>query len=258
MDGPHPSGAGKFLLGQWGAVLPLTLPLAVVAVAAAIRRRSPEDLFLLCLGLPTLLFFLLIGFTRATHVFWPLPAYLALSALMGDAATRGTGRVAGACRAARAWLVGLSAVGILAGAVHLVHPIPGVPVLRGVYDWDAIAEQTRTLRSTLPAGSFVLGVGKRYLCAAQLAFRLHDAGEIQAKNLLGEDGLQFAYWARPEALRRHDAVVVADAAWSPDLEGLLRRRFDSVERRGDWTVFPQRGAKQEHYVFYVAKGYSPP
>jgi hypothetical protein len=239
-------------------VIPLTLPLAAVAVATALRRRSPEDRFLLCLGLPMLLFFLLIGFTRATHVFWPLPAYLAVSVLMGEAAARGSGRVAGFYRAARAGVVTLSAAALAAGVVHVVHPLPGIPPLRGVYDWDAIAEKAHQLRATLPANSFVLGVGKRYLCAAQLSFRVHDAGEIQAKNILGEDGLQFAYWARPEDLRHRDAVVVADDAWSPDLEGLLRRRFDSVERRGDWTVLPRRGAKQEHYVFYVAKGYSPP
>ena len=258
MEGPRPSGAGKFLLGQWGALLPLTLPLAVAAAAQAIRRRSAEDLFLLCLGLPMLLFFLLIGFTRATHVFWPLPAYLAVTILMGETAARGSGRVARFYRAGRAGILGFSAAAILAAAVHVTHPLPGIPAMRGVYDWDAIAERTRTLRSTLPADSFVLAVGKRYLCAAQLAFHLHDAGEIQAKNLLGEDGLQFAYWARPEALRQHDAVVVADAAWSPDVEVLLRKRFDSIERCGDWTVLQRPGPKQERYVFYIAKGYSPP
>jgi dolichol-phosphate mannosyltransferase len=257
MEGPRVSGGLKFLAGQWGAGLPLTLPLAIAATAAAIRRRTPDDLFLLCLSLPLLLFFFVIGFSRASHVFWPLPAYLALLPLMGETAARGSGRIAGAYRACRGWLAGVSAAALLVGAIHFVHPFPGVPALRGVYDWEGITERAMALRSELADDSFVLGVGKRYLCAAQLAFHLHSADRVQAKNLLGEDGLQFAYWAHPESLRQHDAVVVADEGWS-NLEAILRTRFKNVERKGDWTVLARPGPRQERYVFYLAKGYTPP
>jgi dolichol-phosphate mannosyltransferase len=257
MEGPRVSGGLKFLAGQWGAGLPLTLPLAIAATAAAIRRRTPDDLFLLCLSLPLLLFFFVIGFSRASHVFWPLPAYLALLPLMGETAARGSGRIAGAYRACRGWLAGVSAAALLVGAIHFVHPFPGVPALRGVYDWEGITERAMALRSELADDSFVLGVGKRYLCAAQLAFHLHSADRVQAKNLLGEDGLQFAYWAHPESLRHHDAVVVADEGWS-NLEAILRTRFKNVERKGDWTVLARPGPRQERYVFYLAKGYTPP
>jgi hypothetical protein len=257
MEGPRVSGGLKFLAGQWGASLPLTFPLAVAATTAAIRRRTPNDLLLLCLSLPLLVFFFIIGFSRASHVFWPLPAYLALAILMGETAARGSSRVADFYRAGRGWIVGVSAAALLAGTVHFIHPLPRVPAMHGVYDWDGITERAVQLRSELPAGSFVLGVGKRYLCAAQLAFHLHSVDQVQAKNLLGEDGLQFAYWAHPEALRTHDAVVVADDGWA-NPEGLLRKHFADVERKGDWTVLHRSGPKQERYVFYVAKGYTPP
>jgi len=258
MESPSPAGAGVFLAAQWGAILPLTLPLAVAAAGAALRRRTPGDLLLLCLSLPMLFFFLLVGAARATHVFWPLPAYLSLVVLMGEAAARGSGRIPRLFRAGRGWILGASAVAILAVTVHVVHPFPRIPTLRGVYDWDVIAERVRGLRADLPAESFVLGVGKRYLCAAQLAFYLDAPEEVQAKNLLGEEGLQFAYWTRLERLRNRDAVVVVDGGWSPQAETLLRKRFHTVERTGEWTVFSRAGPRREQYLFFVARGYSPP
>ena len=245
---PHLRGALAFLGGQWGTVVPLTLPLAVAATVVAARRKSPEDVFLLCLSLPMLLFFFVVGWTRATHVLWPFPAWLALTVLMGDALARGPGLVAAGYRARWMWVLGISVAALAVASVHLVRPVPGVKPLRELTDWDEIAAEARRLRTSLPSDSFYVGVGRRYSCAAQLAYHLNAPELVHAKNLLGEDGLGFAYWDRPDRLLGKDAVVVSESDWSPNLEACLGRSFRHVERA------PGRG----RYAFFIARDYAPP
>ncbi len=256
MGAPRVSSAASFLAAQWGAVVPLVLPLAVSSVLLGLRRRDPDTLLLLCLSLPMLLFFFVIGWTRSTHVLWTLPAYLALTVLMGNALARGQDRCAAAYRSGWRAVAGVSLVAFLAASVHAVHPFGWLPALHDVYGWASITERTRELRSDLGSDRFVLGVGRRYLCAAQLAFHLREPDGVHAKNLLGGDGLQFAYWSSPETVRGRDAVIVAEADWSCGLESLLAASFREVSPAGEWTV--TAGSKPQRYRFFVGREYRPP
>ncbi len=254
-DTPRLRGAFVYLAGQWGGVVPLTLPLTVLGCVVAWRERKREDLLLLALSAPILLFFFAIGWIRATHVFWPLPAHLALTVLTANVVTRSENRIAVFYRTAWKGVLALTSATLVAGILHTSRPLPGVQPLRCVYDWDRIAGRARELHSTLPAESFYLAVGKRYLSAAQLAFRVSDPHTVHAKNLLGEEGLQFTYWADPKVLRGKDAVVVAEADWSPALETRLREHFREITPAGEWIV--RGGRKEERYTFYIGRGYIP-
>ena len=250
-----------YVLLQIGAVVPLTAPVAVAALVDAFRSRTPNGRFLLCLSLPLLGFFFCVGVSRSTHAFWPLPAWIALSILMGDYLARGVGRIPAFYR--RAWPV-LAGILVAASGVALLHaarPLPGIPPVRSLRGWEEISARASSIRSGLPAGSFTLGVGRRYLCASQLAFHLRAPAEVHSKNLLDEEGLQFTYWDSPEALRGRDAVIVAEEDWTADLEGLLKRYFRSVEREGAplsvGRLGSREGGKEERYVFYVGHEYHP-
>lgn len=255
------SGGPAYLLLQIGSVVPLTAPLVLSTLASAGRRRSFEDRLLLCVSLPLLAFFLGVGFLRSTHVFWPLPAWIGLTILSGGYLARGKGRVVDLYRLHWRDIAAISIVALGAGIAHSVQPLPGFSPLRSVYGWNEISDRAAALRSPLPEGSFYLGVGRRYLCAAQLAFHLRAPEDVHAKNLLGEEGLQFAYWTDPETLRGKDAVIVSEADWSPGLADLLRRRFERVEDAPSPIVIPRpehpRGLKEESYTFHVAHGYRP-
>jgi len=259
--GFHLSGGPAYILLQIGSVAPLTAPLVFMAVWAAGRTRTAEDRLLLCLSLPLLAFFLAVGFVRSTHVFWPLPAWIGLTILSGGYLARSAGRIAGVYR--RHWriLAAITIVALGAGIAHTVQPLFGLSPLRSMHGWKEIARRASALRSPLPEGSFYLGVGRRYLCAAQLAFHLNAPDQVQAKNLLGEDGLQFTYWADSERLRGKDAVVVAEADWSPRLLETLKERFREVEEVSEFVVNPRpersRGPKEEKYIFYIGHGYRP-
>jgi dolichol-phosphate mannosyltransferase len=258
---PRLTSALAYVLLQAGSVMPLTVPAAAAAVVAGLKSGSADRRFLLCLSLPLLAFFLCIGFTRSTHAFWPLPAWVALTILTADYLAGGKGRLVTFYR--NQWRV-LAAISIMAagiGLAHSVEPLPGLPPIRSLMGWKAIAERASRLHSSLPAGSFYLGVGRRYMCPAQLAYHLRAPFDVQSKNLLGEEGLQFTYWADMRVLRGQDAVIVAEADWSPTLGDLLRRSFRRVDEDGVPLVVEgsglRRGVKEERYVFYVGHEYEP-
>jgi dolichol-phosphate mannosyltransferase len=259
--GFHLSGGPAYLLLQIGSVVPLTAPLVFAVLWSVRRARRVEDRLLLCLSLPMLAIFLAVGFVRSTHVFWPLPGWIALTILCGGTLARSGGRVAGLYREHWRTLAAISIVALGVGVAHSVRPLLGISPLRSVHGWSEIAGRASALRSPLPEGSFYLGVGRRYLCAAQLAFYLNAPDQVHAKNLLGHDGLQFTYWADSGTLRGKDAVVVAEADWSPRLLEILKERFLQVEEVPEPVVVHRpehpRGLKEERYTFYIGHGYRP-
>jgi dolichol-phosphate mannosyltransferase len=258
---PRVSSALAYVGLQAGSIMPLAFPAAVAAVVAGLKSGSADRRFLLCLSLPLLAFFFCVGITRSTHAFWPLPAWVALTILTADHLARGQGRLV---RFYSGHWRKLAAISIAAAGIALAHsvkPLPGLPPIRSLRGWEAIDARASRLRRTLPAGSFYLGVGRRYMCPAQLAYHLRAPGDVHSKNLLGEEGLQFTYWADLQALRGRDAVVVAEADWSPNLGSLLRRHFRRVDEDEVPLVVEgsglRRGAKEERYIFYVGHEYDP-
>ena len=258
---PRAASALAYLFLQTGSVVPLLFPAAAAAVVTAFRARSESSRLLLFLGLPLLAFFLCVGLTRSTHAFWPLPAWIALTLLTAEFLSRAGGRIASFYR--RHWreMAAVSIVAVGIGMAHAVKPLPGLAPIRSLYGWEEIAARARALRKELPADAFYLGVGRRYLTPALLAYHLRAPGDVHSKNLLGEEGLQFAYWADPAALQGRDAVVVVEADWSPRMTEFLERRFGRVEESGAPMVIEgsslYKGVKEERYRFFVAHGYKP-
>ena len=63
----------KYLGLQWASVVPLTLPLALVAIVRAARSTLPGERFLFWCFAPMMAFFAAVSWTMPTHVLWPLP-----------------------------------------------------------------------------------------------------------------------------------------------------------------------------------------
>ena len=115
---------------QWIFVLPLTLPLAIVALRRLLKLTQPRDGFLLWSFAPMASFFFLIGLTPSWHLLWSLPAYLALTIAMSGAMAE---IATGVCRFYRQhwiWLTGLEACGVCIIVLHGIFVLPGVPPLR--------------------------------------------------------------------------------------------------------------------------------
>jgi dolichol-phosphate mannosyltransferase len=251
---------------QWVGILPLTLPLAIVAVWRGARSARPPEQFLFWLFAPTVAFFFTLftlGQTSNFHVLWPLPAYLGLTVAMAGVMAAGVGPVARFYGAHRAWLIGLGTSATALALLHAVWVLPGVPPLREIYGWDEVADRSSAVKATLPAGSFYLVTGGRpYPPASQLAFHLRAPSQVYGQSLIDLEALQYRYWADPEQLAGKDAVVVIDGGdASGDVREWLGRFFRVVEPAGDLSVPIGRGAWRSRnslrFTLYRAYGYHP-
>jgi dolichol-phosphate mannosyltransferase len=251
---------------QWLGIVPLTLPLAVLAVRRGVRSARPLEQFLFWSFAPTVAFFFTLftlGRTASFHLLWPLPAYLGLSVAMAGVMAGGIGRVPRFYCAYRAWLVGLGASAGVLALLHAVWVLPGVPPLREIYGWDEVADRAKAVQATLPAGSFYLVTGGRpYPPASQLAFHLRAPSQVYGPSLIDLEGLQYRYWADAEQVARKDAVVVVDGGDpSGHARDWLLRYFRAVEPAGDMCVPVGRislwSRSSLRFTLYRAYGYNP-
>jgi dolichol-phosphate mannosyltransferase len=248
---------------QWLCVLPLTLPLAVVAVRRLLRSPLPADRFLLCAFAPMAIFFILIGWTPSWHLLWSLPAYLTLTVAMAGAVAHLPGRLTDLYR--RCW-PGQAVTAVCVLLVTLLHAtcvLPGVKPLREVYGWKEAAAFCRSVRADLPPGSFYLSAGGRaYPTTSQLAFHLGTPGEVYGPNLIGWEALQYRFWANPQELAGKDAVVIVDGGdMNRNVRANLQEFFASVELVEDLSIpvghFAVGPERTQQFTVYRAHQYRP-
>ena len=246
---------------QWFFILPLTLPLAIGVIRRLASSARLADHFLFWSFAPTAVFFSLMGFTPSFHLLWPLPAYLGLTVAMAGSLVSPAQGMARFYQARWRWLAGIAATFALAVGLHAQGLLPGLPPLREMHGWAEAAQRCRTLRSTLPEGSFYLTAGGRpYVPPGQLAFQLEEPFQVYGQNLIGREALQYRFWADPRQLEGKDAVVVVHGG---DPEGaaatVLRSFFQTVEPAGDLTIplghMALGSRTTERFTFYVAHGY---
>ena len=244
----------KYLGLQWGAVVPLTLPLAIAAAWRAARSARPEERYLFWCFAPMMAFFMAVSWAKPTHVLWPLPCWLGLTVVMAGMLTEGRERIALAYRRAAPWIAGISAAIFLMASVHGWILLPRVPPLSPTHGWDVVATKVRELRAGLPEGNFVVGLGKKYFVASQLAFHLKAPYDVYARPVLGQQELQYNFWTDPQALAGRDAVIVVEAGHEDP--AALARSFRAVEPAEDLVV-PLRGGKPLRFRLFLGRGYVP-
>jgi 4-amino-4-deoxy-L-arabinose transferase-like glycosyltransferase len=263
MDGVRLVAGLKFIGQQWLGVVPLTLPLAIAAARRMARSDRPSERFLLACALPMLGFFFVLGWTRPIHLLWPAPAWLPLTIAMAGAIARPADALERFYDRRRAALAGAAGVALLAGAAHAAFFLPGFSPFQGLYGWREAARAARDVHRTLPPDAFYLGLGRKYTVPSQLSFHLGPSAEVHGKNLLGLLGLQFDFWADPQALTGRDAVVVLEAGdRTAHMKALLAESFERVEPAGECVIpVGRRTLRREppvRFLLFRARGYRPP
>lgn len=253
----------RFVLSQALGLVPLTLPLAIATLGRIVRSKRPEERFLLACAAPIVLGFWLVSWSRPAHLLWPLPGYLALAVAMSGSVAEGGGGVRQWYARGRTALVGVSAVILMGAGVHLAWFLPWISPVQGPYGWREVADQARSLRSTLPESAFYLAFGRKYACASQLAYHLNRPYDVHGDNLIGESALQYEFWSEPSVLKGRDALVVIEGQERAELfEPVLRVHFEALEPAGEVVIpvgrSPIRPAPSLRFYFYLARGYRPP
>ena len=262
----NPLAAAKFMGQQWLGVLPLTLPLGVAAAWGAARSAREDEKFLLWSLLPMVTFFFLLSWGRSIHVLWPLPAYVGLTVLMAGTLARADGAIASWYEQRKFWLLGVTGALLIGAGLHLAFFLPGLAPVRGLYGWNIVAGRARMLHASLRNDAFYVGIGRKYVCASQLAFHLRAPHQVHGQNLIGQDGLQYNYWVAPATLAGRDAVlVVEDSTRGEDrlvpAVDALRRSFRLIEPAGEIIVPIGRQTlvrtPPARFYLYVGRGYLP-
>lgn len=262
-EGINPLGALRFLGQQWGGFFPLVLPLAALAFRRGFRSARPEERYLFWSAATLPAFFFVLSWTRPIHLMWPMPAWLGLTVLMAGTATEGREAVSRFYGARKGWLAGISAIALAGAAFHAAFFLPWFSPFQGLYGWKEVAARAGEVRSEMPPGSFVLGLGRKYTCPSQLAFHLRDPGHVHGSNLVGLPGLQYEFWSDPEALRGRDAVVVLEAGdRETAARAMLDQAFASVREEGRVLVPIGRSTLLETppvaFLLFRAAGYRVP
>jgi len=262
MEESHGFSLGRYLRAQALAPFTLTLPLAAMALYRLIRTTKPEERYLLAFFLPMFLLFAVISCARPPHILWPLASYLSVFVAMSGVAAEGADKISVFYARARGWLVGVSGAVLIGGGIHLAWFLPVFSPMQGPYGWEEAAVAARAAHGGLPESAFYLGLGRKYTCTSQLAYRLRLPYDVHGATLIGERALQYDYWTDPKLLQGLDAVIVVEGdVRAKETLDTLGRVFSSVEPKGEVTVpvgkatlIPSPPLK---FQLYIGRGYHP-
>jgi 4-amino-4-deoxy-L-arabinose transferase-like glycosyltransferase len=219
---------GRFLAGQAGLVSPV-LFLAMLAVACVVvRRPAPEaDRFLLCLGLPVLVFFTLKSLQAPVYANWAAPAYLTWAMLVAarlDRAWRGASSVRRRLLAAAVVLGVAIPVALLvvahersawrslvaaAARVGITVPPRADPQFR-LLGWDQLGARVSAIRAAMPDPASTFLFTERYQIAAELAFYVDGRPRTYTVSLGNRRMSQYDLWGGPDESKTGlDAIFIA-------------------------------------------------
>ena len=249
-------GTGRFTEGSFrprelwswplSQLLLLTPFIGLWAWGAGLRalarwRSSPwQDRFLASMGMPVLLFFLLILFVRSGRGHWALPGYASVLILTAAAVRRGGpwGRR----------LVGGSLA--VLGIGYVVGPVALAFVPRAdLTGWSQLAAEVRRLEP-----GFV--IAREYHHASQMGYLLHPTPAFEF-TAVGQPSKNFPHWWRGEEFRGKDAVVVFDEKHYPLGLELVERRFERLEPPVPVSA-GRLGGRAEKFLLIRARGFRPP
>ena len=173
----HPDGI-SFLAIQAVLVTPLLFVALLLAAWRCRRSDNPAIRLLALSGACVIAGFFVLGFfadTERVSFHWPLPGYLALLPLL-PAVLAGWPR---AWRVATWALAGLGLVAVL--GYYVAVSLPGIRAQSAALKWypsnfagwDTLADEVRTVRATMPAGTRL--VADNFKIGAELGFALGDA-----------------------------------------------------------------------------------
>jgi hypothetical protein len=153
----------------------------------------------------------------------------------------------------RKWVKIWGRIALIVGLIFVViaHILPVakfIPVSSSVdtiTGWRELARKVVEERSQMRQGTIVVGYG--YKVPSEIAF--YASLETYSNNLLGENGLQFDFWSKPDEFLGKDAIFVYDQRERYKEPERLKNFFASVEELEPLRIFRGGRALTTFYIF---------
>jgi 4-amino-4-deoxy-L-arabinose transferase-like glycosyltransferase len=213
------------------------------------RGGSCRELLLASWSLPIILFFTLVSFKYWVKINWPTPGYVA--AILATV-------VLFQNRAKAFNLTGL-AIGFI--FVLLGYASPFLPISLGkgeaIYGWKELALTVEAVRQKMGKDKPII-IGYEYKTASELAFYLPDRPETFSNSLVGEKGLSYDFWSKPDDYVGRDAIFVYDQRVRYKEPEKLLKFFEKVEKEPELEVLKRGKRVTTFHMFrcYNYKGVS--
>jgi len=125
---------------------------------------------------------------------------------------------------------------IFVAFAHILPLAKFIPVsssMDTITGWKELAQRVEREKSTMREGTFVVGYG--YKVPSEIAF--YASLETYSNNMVGENGLQFDFWSKPDEFLGCDAIFVYDQRERYKDPERLKNFFASVEKLEPLKVY---------------------
>lgn len=253
---------GVFFGLQSGLLTPLVVFAGIWGIWKLLRRRRPQDRLFLSIGLVFVAVVFLYAFRARTKANWTLPGLMLLSLPVFEMLRDEADRAARVWRLLVRWSLVVTAFAFAGLIYHVAFFIPGVPAIDYLAGWRELgrvaAERAREIEEKTGRKPFIIGHGRRYVVATELAFYVPAPETTVGDWAVGKDRpIAFRYWMDLEDFRGRDALYVGWQKTSKEpvdwLEGL-------ADGAGPLEVLPVviRGRTIHRFNLVHLKGYRPP
>ncbi|MCI0532295.1 MAG: glycosyltransferase family 39 protein [candidate division Zixibacteria bacterium] len=243
---------------QMGVISPLIYGFMWYALGkltiSILRTRDSVRLALFSWSAPTIFFFTLVALKYWVKMNWLAPGYVA-AVLAGTALFFSYRQGENQKLSKQKRRFGLTSLTLGFIFVALGYASPFLPISLGkgeaIYGWKQLATTVDSIRKEMQADQTII-IGYEYKTASELAFYLPDRPEVYSNSFVGEKGLAYDYWSRPDQFRGRNAIFVYDQRNRYKSPEELSQMFDRVEKSSEFKL--DKGGK-EVTTFHIYKCY---
>jgi len=241
-----------YLGTQMGVVSPLVyLGLIYATIQSGTTGFKWNDRrFLLCFfwSFPMILFFTLVATKYWVKMNWVSAAYLAscisLMALYFQLVEN-----------KKRWVrtFGITALTVSLTFTLVAHILPAVKALPipasldTVTGWKKLARRVEEERREMREGTLVVGYG--YGVPSEIAFYTSPQLETYSNNIVGERGLQFDFWSKPDEFLGKDMILVYGEKEKYKNPEKLKEFFVSVDQAEPLRIYRGKKVLTTFYIF---------
>ncbi len=249
----------QLFLTQLGLLTPYVFFLTIIGWAQigrlSIRERNAKYALLFWIASPVYVVFGLASLTSLVKMNWLAPAYvtsiIAGIVWLNSAQTRLANRFRKCLKPGL--ILGLG----MALLAHLLPVTPMIPMRRGDTwsGWQELATHVMRIKQEMGEGTFIFG--HEYGIPSEITFYTPNHEPTHCGEIIGEEGLQYAYWTNTGDLLGKNAIFVASDARRYRNIDRIRESFDLVEEDAPLKIVHGNCVFRIFYI-YRCYGYTGP